>query len=29
VPPPPTTQRPRAAQPAPLVQPRPSYDNDD
>ncbi len=27
--PPPSTQRPRAAQPAPLVQPRPSYNNDE
>jgi hypothetical protein len=27
--PPPTTQRPRAAQPVPLVQPRPSYNNDE
>jgi hypothetical protein len=26
---PPSTQRPRSAQPAPLVQPRPSYDNDE
>jgi hypothetical protein len=29
VPPPLATQRPRAAQPAPLVQSRPSYNNDD